>query len=104
MKIIKNRHIYLTISLVFCIISLLFLFLTKLNLWIDMTGGIQTEYSYEKNFEIQETKQSIEKLAEKIQNEGKKAINWINMYKISWENKVSLVAWFDTSIEEKTSW
>lgn len=41
---VKNRFLFYTIALVLVLISIILPFATKLNLGIDMTGGIQVEY------------------------------------------------------------
>ena len=102
MKVIKNRYIYLSISLILFIISLFLIVWTKLNLWIDMTWWIQIEYSYEKNLNIQQQREKVDNLSKEITYNEKEVINGSNLYKISWENKISVVAWFDNSIEEKS--
>ncbi len=40
----KNRFAFYTVAFVFLIISIILPFVMKLNLGIDMTGGIQVEY------------------------------------------------------------
>lgn len=42
---VKNRYTFYAIALVLMVGSLLSPFFTRLNLGIDMTGGIQVEYS-----------------------------------------------------------
>ena len=101
MKIIKNRYIFLGISLLFFVLSLFLLLWTKLNLWIDMTWWIQIEYSYKNNLDIENQRQKVSSLAETIIYKDKKVINGISLYKISWENKLQIVAWFDNSLPEK---
>jgi preprotein translocase subunit SecF len=42
---VKNRYTFYTIALTLLVLSLLSPFLTRLNMGIDMTGGMQIEYS-----------------------------------------------------------
>ena len=74
---------------------------TKLNLWIDMTWWIQIEYFYKKNIDIDNQRKKLISLSKEITFDGKEVINWLNMYKISWERKIVVVAWFANFIEEK---
>lgn len=99
LNVIKNRNLYYWISWVLTIIALLFLLVFKLNLWIDMTGWIQTEYSY-KNINIEEVRSSIKEIEKTIKYNWKEVINATEIYKITWEEKFDIVAWFDSSIPE----
>ena len=100
MKIVKDRNKFLIISGVFLIISLLLLTVSKLNLGIDMTGGIQMEYSYETNLDIEELKSEISSLADGVLNGSDKAINSTSVYTITGENTVAIVAGFYNGIED----
>jgi preprotein translocase subunit SecF len=42
---VKNRYTFYAIALTLLVLSLLSPFLTRLNMGIDMTGGMQIEYS-----------------------------------------------------------
>lgn len=59
MDILKNSKLYITISLILVLISSYFLIFGKLNLGIDMTGGISMEYSYENQINIEEVKNEL---------------------------------------------
>lgn len=102
MDILKNRVICYIVFSVLILISLWVLFLWKLNLSIDMTWWINMEYSYENNVNIEELKEKFKKEADSITYDWKNVINNINVYSITWEKAFSVVAWFDTNIEEKT--
>ena len=101
MKVLKNRSIYLSISAVLFIISLFFIFVPKLNLWIDMTGGTQAEYSYTQSLNIENIREVLTKESQSILLDNQEVINAVSVYKVSWENKVAVVVGFDNSIEEK---
>ncbi len=100
LNVIKNRNLYYAVSWILTIIALAFLFIFKLNLGIDMTWGTQTEYSY-KNINIDEVKQNIQEIEGTITYNSKKVINSTETFKITWENKFAVIAWFDNSIPEK---
>lgn len=99
LNVIKNRNIYYSISGIFTVLALLFIFVFKLNLWIDMTWGTQTEYTY-KNLEIEQVRENIDEVKNTFSKDWKEIINNIDIYKITWENKIAIVAWFDSSINE----
>jgi preprotein translocase subunit SecF len=42
---VKNRYTFYAIALILLVLSLLSPFFTRLNMGIDMTGGIQIEYN-----------------------------------------------------------
>lgn len=100
MDILKNRFIYLWISGVLFILSVLFLFVPKLNLWIDMTGWTQAEYSFSKQFDIDDLRTSLTTLAWEVLYEDKEVINDITAYTVSWENTLVVISGFDSSIED----
>jgi len=101
MDILKNRFIYFWISIFFLVISIFMLLFSKLNLWIDMTGWINMEYSYSNELNIDDVKQSLEETKTEILYKENQVINNINAYKVTWENTLVVVAWFDTSIDDK---
>ncbi len=100
LNVISKRYTYFIISGVLIFVSLFLLLWTKLNLWIDMTGWTQGEYSYT-NLNISEARIEIDKISEDIKYESKEIINSTSLYKISWENKINVVVWYDNSIETK---
>ena len=59
MNILKNRKIYLSISVVLFVFSIVLLFVGKLNLGIDLTGWTQAEYEYTNTINIEDIKQEI---------------------------------------------
>ena len=97
MDVLKNRYVYLWISVVLFIISLLLLLIPKLNLGIDMTGWIQMEYDYENSINIETIKSDLE--SEK--SNYTEAINNINVYWITWEKTVAVVVGFYDNENEK---
>lgn len=102
MDVLKNRFIYLGISIFFLIISLFMFLFTKLNLWIDMTWGINMEYSYENAVDIELLKEKLEPQKDLILHKWSQVINNISSYRITWEKSIVVVAWFDSSIDERT--
>ncbi len=101
LNVIKNRAIYFAISWTLLVLSFLFLLFWKMNLWIDMTWGTQAEYTYENNINIEELRTDLEEEAKNITYDWKKVINAVNSYKVSWENQISVITGFDSSIETK---
>ena len=101
MKVVQKRYIYFMISAVFLITSVFLLLFSKLNLWIDMTGGIQMEYTY-KNLDISKISEEISNKSKEINHEWSSVINNTSVYKITWENTLVVIWWFDTTIDSKT--
>jgi len=100
MDVLKNRLVYLGISWILLILSLFFLFIPKLNLWIDMTWWTQAEYSFESDFDIEVLREELSSLAWEISFEDKEVINDITAYTVSWENTLVVISGFDSSIED----
>jgi len=94
MDILKNRYIYLGVSAVFFVISLFLLLVPNLNLGIDMTWGIQMEYSYENSVNIEKVKTKLNTEKELFLNDWKQVINNINVYSITWEKTIAVVVWY----------
>lgn len=99
LHIIKKRKLYYSISWALTILALLFIFGFKLNLWIDMTWWTQTEYTY-KDLDIEVVRENINEVKKSLTQSWKEIINNIDIYKVTWENKIAIVAWFDSSISE----
>lgn len=102
MEVIKRRKTYYIVSLFFALLSLILLFWTKLNYWIDMTWWIQLEYSYENTLDIESSRNKIDEISLSLNEEVKNIINDTSVYKVSWENIINIVAWFDDKQDEKT--
>lgn len=100
LKVIKERKKYLAISLLLFVLSLGMIFFWKLNLWIDMTGWTQAEYTYSE-INIDELRNTISKKSESVQLDWASVINSTTLYKVSWENSLNVVVGFDSSIEDE---
>ncbi|MDD2907381.1 MAG: protein translocase subunit SecF [Candidatus Gracilibacteria bacterium] len=100
MDVLKNRYIYLSISGFFFIISVFMLIFGKLNLAIDMTGGINMEYTYENSVDINSIRTALDQEKETILFENKQVINNVGVYSITGEKAFSIVAGFDSSLNE----
>jgi len=83
MDVLKKRYVYLGVSAVFFIISIFLLLVPKLNLGIDMTGGIQMEYDYQNNVNMDEIKNKLEEEKESFLDNGNKVINNVSVYSIT---------------------
>jgi len=101
MDVLKNRYLYLGASALFFVISLFLLLVPKLNLGIDMTGGIQMEYDYKNSINIEEIKESLNTEKQSFTNDWAQVINNINVYLITWEKTVAIVVLFYKNIEDK---
>lgn len=101
MDILKNRISYLLVSWVLFLLSILFIFVFKLNLGIDMTWWTQAEYSFTKSFDIDAIRENLSDLATEITYNDNEIINDVTVYTVSWENVLVVISWFDSSIEEK---
>lgn len=81
----KNRFKFYTVAIILSVISLAAPFLLKLNLGIDMTGGIQIEYSTN-GADTTTTQVAAKQLAETLKKEvlynGKEIVNDITVYGI----------------------
>jgi len=84
---VKNRFSFYAIALLLVAISLILPFITKLNLGIDMTGGIQVEYKTtgiqaEKAMELAKST-LIEEAKKKLTSDEAKIITDTLVYGIS---------------------
>lgn len=100
MDILKDRYIYLGFSLVLAIFSVFMLLFWKLNLAIDMTWGINLEYSYENSINIDKIREELDKEKDSLLLNNQKVINNVWVYSITWEKAFSIVVWFDSTIDE----
>jgi hypothetical protein len=57
-----------------------------------MTGGVQLEYNYTKDLKIEDVRKQIEDMSKKLVSGGQSIITSMQVYKISGENKFSLIA------------
>lgn len=101
-QVVKNRYVYFTISAILFLFSFIAIFALPLNLWVDMTGGTQSEFSYKGELNIDQVRTDTEKLSEDFTHEWKKVINNTEVYKVAWESKFVVVAWFDSNFDDKT--
>ncbi|MDD5213209.1 MAG: protein translocase subunit SecF [Candidatus Gracilibacteria bacterium] len=102
-QVVKNRYTYFIISAVLFLISFLALILLPLNLGVDMTGGTQSEFSYNGEMNIEQVRTDTEKLSSEFIHEGKKVINNTEVYKVAGESKFVVVAGFDSNFDDKTT-
>lgn len=97
--VIKNRISYLAISATLFIFSILGFLFAPLNLGIDMTWWTSAEYSYNK-IDIEKIKNQIKQKTTEVLFDGKEVINSINIYKITWENTLTVVVGFNNTLFE----
>ena len=95
----KNRFRFYTVAIILSAIALLAPLLLKLNLGIDMTGGIQIEYSTTEGKEIA-SETAAKEYAQKIKKEtlysGKEVINDVTVYGIVGTSSFVVEAGFTT--------
>lgn len=88
---VKNRYTFYAIALILLVLSLLSPFFTRLNMGIDMTGGMQIEYSVtggDIESLITETREkTIEAVRSKLSDEERKIITDTLVYRISGSDK-----------------
>ncbi len=101
MDILKNRSVYLWISIVLFVLSLFLLLVPKLNLGIDMTWWIQMDYNYENSIDIEEVKNQLNLEKKEFLDEWNEIINNINVYWITGEKTVAVVVWFYDNSDDK---
>lgn len=53
-----------------------------------MTWWTQTEYSYDKNINIETLKTDIWKIKDEFNIKNDSIINWISIYNVSWEKSL----------------
>ena len=92
--------IFFAISWAFFLFSLWMILFGKLNLWIDMTWGTQSEFSYsEYNFNITEVTEIAQTLRWGVDTQWD-IINTVNVYKITGETSFVVEAGFTKNISE----
>ena len=93
---VQNRYYFYAVALGLVVISLVVPFVSKLNLGIDMTGGIQVEYLVEQGSVaaiVAEAKSSvIEKAKQELTETQKKIISDTVVYQISGTNNFIIEA------------
>lgn len=98
LQVIKNRKYFYIIEAALFIFAILAPLFTDINYGIDMTGWIQTEYTYtDNNLEIEKVRLKAEELASTFKNDNHLIINSVQTYKIAGENKFAVIAWFNNS-------
>ncbi len=101
MKVVKNSILYVAISGVFLLVSLFLLIFGKLNLGIDMTGGIQMDFDHQAELNITDIKKEIDAEAKAFKHNGEEVINDTSVYTVTGEKTVSVVVWFHNDIQDK---
>lgn len=98
---IWSRKKSYAISICLFLLSIISFFAFNINFWIDMTGGIQINYTYEKDWSVEDVLNKAHEIEKFIEKDWWEIINEISAYKITWENKVVLIAWFESSKTEE---
>ncbi len=100
LDIVSKRQRNFAISIVFLVISLCMFFFAKLNFWIDITWGTQTEYTYTNEIDIEEIWNQVEDIAFKM-NVPTELINSTSVYNVTWEKTFVVQAWFNRWFTEE---
>jgi len=108
LNVTKKRVIYLVISAILFIISIIAIKFFPYNLGIDMTWWTQIEYSYKQKIDLEKYKTTVSDLTSKIEYEvfdkhwvkknKEKVVNDTKIYKVSGEEKFVVVIWFNNQI------
>ena len=101
MKVVQNSVRYIAVSVFFLLISLGFLFFTKLNLGIDMTGGIQMDFDHKAEINLTEVQEKVHTEAMNFKHNNTNVINDTSAYRVTGEKTISVVVGFHNNIEEK---
>ena len=99
LDIVSKRHINFIISACLLVVSLLMFTFWKLNFWIDITGGTQTEYTYSDTIDLETFKTNTADIAKEI-NLNTDIINTTSVYKVTWEKTFVVEAWFNRWLPE----
>lgn len=95
MDFIKNRFKFYSVAVFTSAIAIISLFVLPLNLWIDMTWGMQAEYTYNGNIDIKDISKIVEETKKDIKFNDKELINTISAYKVAGESKFIVEAWLN---------
>ncbi len=98
LDVIKNRKVYLSISAILFLFSIIAMYFFPYNLWIDMTWGSQIEYSYKWKINLDKYKKEISDLALNTKYKTNKIVNAIKVYKVSWQDKFDVVIWYNNQV------
>jgi preprotein translocase subunit SecF len=83
---IKHRFYFYAVALALFVGSLAMPFITTVHLGIDMTGGTQSEFQYEGEFQKSQVESTVSRISEMPEFASKSAINTTSVYKVSGEN------------------
>lgn len=96
LDVIKWRVLYYSIAGALTLFSVWAFLFIPLNYGIDMTGGIQMEYGYTDGIEIEKLREKVEPLKEEISHNNNNVFTKVEIYQITWENKIGIVAWINS--------
>lgn len=102
LDVIKNRYVYVWVSFAVVLFALFMIIFKDTNLWIDMTGGTQSEFSYTGSVQVEEISKSLENVKNDFNKANNNIINAISTYTVSWESKIVVETWFWVWVDEKT--
>ena len=91
---IKRRPIFYSIALALILASLATPFMFPLNFGIDITGGIQAEYSYPGTYDPVKVSRIVEADKSTVLFQGKPTVNTVNIYGITGEKMFVVEAGF----------
>lgn len=88
LDVIKNRYIYIFTAWFFVLFSLFMILFGPKNLWIDMTGGTQSEYNYSGEINLDTILSGLEEKKDIFNQNNENIINGLSAYKVYGENKI----------------
>lgn len=100
-NVTKYSSIHIIIGIVLLIVSFITLVFWDKNYGIDMTGGTQSEYTFEWDLDIDTLHTWLDTLKEDFNMEHNALINTLNLYRVAWEDKIVIEVWFNASYDEK---
>ncbi len=92
---ISKRFSFYSVAASISLIAIIAIFALPLNLGIDMTGGVQAEYSYTNELDIKTVSEVVQSVKKEIVYNNKELVNTITTYKIAWEDKFVIEAWLN---------
>lgn len=102
LDVIKNRYLYVWASFIVVLFALFMIIFKDTNLWIDMTGGTQSEFEYTWKISLENVSKELTSVKNEFNQKNDNIINAISVYSVSWEEKIVVETWFWVTKDEKT--
>lgn len=92
---ISKRLSFYSVAIATSVIAIIALFVLPLNLWIDMTGWVQAEFSFTNKLDQSVVTKIVTEAKKEVLFSWKELINNITVYRIVWEKKYVVEAWLN---------